>query len=225
MRLDSEQALARFAELLIVEDEPDRILSSAVELIAEQFEAPLVTAVAVARDRTEVEPLAVAGGSGRLRPGALAGALRASVGLGDDGGDRGRRVGQGRRLHAQRRSTARADRALGRGPQRRLRADLRRGRLPRRLPHGARRRQRRGARAARDRGPDDLQALARSGRRSRPLSARRSASRRIEAPGARPASPARDRARRSRARGRGTAARSRTRARAAGWAAVRSRRG
>ena len=68
MRLDAEQALSGFAELLIVEDEPNRILTSAVELIAEQFEAPLVTAVAVARDRSEVEPLAVAGRLGDLEP-------------------------------------------------------------------------------------------------------------------------------------------------------------
>ena len=68
MRLDSEHALSEFAELLIVEEEPERFLSSAVELIADQFEAPLVTAVAVARDRTEVEPLAVAGPLGRFEP-------------------------------------------------------------------------------------------------------------------------------------------------------------
>ena len=68
MRLDSEHALSEFAGLLIVEGEPERILSSAVELIADQFEAPLVTAVAVARDRTEVEPLAVAGPLGRFEP-------------------------------------------------------------------------------------------------------------------------------------------------------------
>ena len=68
MRLDAEEALARFAELLIVEDEPDRILSSAVGLIADLFDAPLVTAVRVARDRSEVESLAIAGGLGDCSP-------------------------------------------------------------------------------------------------------------------------------------------------------------
>ena len=68
MRLDTEQALARFAELLVVEDDPDRILSSAVELVAQQFEAALVTAVAIARDRSEVHPLAIAGELGDLDP-------------------------------------------------------------------------------------------------------------------------------------------------------------
>ena len=68
IRLDSEQALARFAELLILEDDPDRILSSAVGLIADLFDAPLVTAVRVARDRSEVESLAIAGGLGDCSP-------------------------------------------------------------------------------------------------------------------------------------------------------------
>ena len=68
MRLDAEEALARFAELLVVEDDPDRILSSGVELVADQFAASLVTAVAIARDRSEVHPLAIAGELGDLDP-------------------------------------------------------------------------------------------------------------------------------------------------------------
>ena len=42
--------------------------SSAVEFDRRPDRAPLVTAVAVARDRTEVEPLAVAGPLGRFEP-------------------------------------------------------------------------------------------------------------------------------------------------------------
>jgi PAS domain S-box-containing protein len=60
-RLDANRALAEFAELLILEDAPDRLLTRAAELLADQLDAPAVGVGEVARDLSEVTTLALAG--------------------------------------------------------------------------------------------------------------------------------------------------------------------
>jgi PAS domain S-box-containing protein len=60
-RLDSQQILTRFAEMMLAEGGSGEIHSTAVDLIADLFGAPLVALVAVARDRTEARTLACAG--------------------------------------------------------------------------------------------------------------------------------------------------------------------
>jgi PAS domain S-box-containing protein len=60
-RLDSERALTQFAELLLLEDAPERCLPRATRLIADQLDLPLVALATVSRDRREANVLAVAG--------------------------------------------------------------------------------------------------------------------------------------------------------------------
>ena len=60
-RLDANRALAEFAELLILEDQPERLLTRAAELLADQLDAPAVGVGEVSEDLSEVTTLALAG--------------------------------------------------------------------------------------------------------------------------------------------------------------------
>lgn len=70
-RLDSQQTLTRFAEMLLLEGGSGEIHSKAVDLIAELFGAPLVALVAVARNRVDARTLACAGQLEARSPGFM----------------------------------------------------------------------------------------------------------------------------------------------------------
>lgn len=60
-RLDAQRALSEFAELLVLEDEPDRVMRRAAELLADQLDAFAVGVGEVSRDLCEATTLALAG--------------------------------------------------------------------------------------------------------------------------------------------------------------------
>jgi GAF domain-containing protein len=60
-RIDSQDVIAQFAELLLLGEDPDHFLPSAARLIARELGMPLVTLASLSRDGTEIEMRAVAG--------------------------------------------------------------------------------------------------------------------------------------------------------------------
>jgi PAS domain S-box-containing protein len=78
-RLDSERALTEFAELLLREDDRDRVLSRAAQLVAEQLDAMLVALVLCSGDGNEVSTLAAAGPYPKQHPESLGDRQRLSA--------------------------------------------------------------------------------------------------------------------------------------------------
>jgi hypothetical protein len=67
-RLDTQEVVNQFAELLLLGEDHDRAIESAAQLLARELAVPLVVLASVARDQTEVEIAAMAGDAAEEDP-------------------------------------------------------------------------------------------------------------------------------------------------------------